>query len=147
VVGREGSEASWDVGDCVEGGPRWGWAAWKSASFWACTCVCDCDEGADAGADRMGIEVGVGCGGSALLSGDRPEDDHNQPIVVVYWCLFLKALRLEPVRCVRWGGCAVIINFCTLLPSRGDREWSGRRGVNACDTASRRLWKLDPGGR
>lgn len=58
----------------VDAEARWGKASLKDASS-------ECAGGvasAGAGSERMGIEVGVGCWGSALL-----EDDHNQPILSV----------------------------------------------------------------
>lgn len=81
-MGREGS-SSWAaaVGEVDEVGAdaRCGKASLKEISFLDCASSVGVDVGAGAGSDRMGIEVGVGCCGSAVLE----EDDHSQPILLV----------------------------------------------------------------
>lgn len=67
--------------DEVGADARCGKASLKEVSFLDCASSVGVDVGAGAGAgsDRMGIEVGVGCCGSAVLE----EDDHSQPILLV----------------------------------------------------------------
>jgi hypothetical protein len=64
-----------DESDCedVAAGARCGKASWKDASLGSAGGV----DGAGAGSERMGIEVGVGCCGSALLDAGV----HSQPIL------------------------------------------------------------------
>ena len=78
-------------------GARCGKASLKDASFLDCASWVGAaaGAGADAGAgsDRMGIEVGVGCCGSALLD----DDDHSQPMLPV-WCVSVEPVSMQEER-------------------------------------------------
>lgn len=110
VVGSEGSSLV-SVGafgidgvacEALWAGARCGKASWKSSLELGCEGV---EEGA--GSERMGIEVGVGCCGSALLS----DDVHSQPILTVCESFGVR----NPVQTVSRAGLYVLMRRCSKL--------------------------------